>query len=397
MATRPVDPQDVRAYYQKWVEAGKPTISEFARQTGKDETTARRWLTKYAANMDVTTDDTLATLHGFAPDHNLIQPLPSPLVLTGTSTMQKTADGLPMWVKTKVDQNRVGEAMRAAIDALTEEMPKAPPAARIKHATLDHLCSLYTLTDCHVGMRAWAPETGSDWDLEIAERVLMGAVKYLVDTSLAASTCVINNLGDFLHFDSLAPITPTSGHLLDADSRYSKVVRVATRILRYAIDYALTKHKLVIVLMAEGNHDIASSVWLRHLFGLLYENEPRVQVMDSEMPYYVYVHGKVMLAFHHGHLKKNDQLPLVFAAQFPKEWGSTTKRYCHTGHFHHSEEKEHAGMIVVQHPTIASRDSHASRHAWLAEPRMKSIIYHADQGEAGTITVTPEMLEDVQQ
>lgn len=188
-------------------------------------------------------------------------------------------------------------------------------------------------------------------------------------------------------------MTPTSGHQLDADSRYSKVVATAIRILRYAIARMLTKHKKVVVLMAEGNHDIAGAVWLKHIFALLFENEPRVEVIRTEMPYYVYVHGSVLLAFHHGHLKKNDQLPLLFAAQYAKQWGATTKRYCHTGHLHHAEEKEHAGMTVVQHPTIAARDSYATRHGWLADSRMKSIFYHRDHGEAGTIVVTPEMLE----
>jgi DNA repair exonuclease SbcCD nuclease subunit len=163
--------------------------------------------------------------------------------------------------------------------------------------------------------------------------------------------------------------------------------------LRHVIDRALENHAKVIVLMAEGNHDMASSVWLRHLFGLLYENEPRVDVMDSELPYYVHTHGETMLAFHHGHLKKNDQLPLLFAAQYPKEWGNTTKRYCHTGHRHHVEEKEHSGMMVIQHATIAARDAYAARGGWIAERKIKAITYHKEYGETSTVTCTPEMLE----
>lgn len=393
MATQPVDKDAVRALYDQWVEAGRPQVRKFSRDIGRPEATVRRWLTEYAVGCEADAAESQAVRRGFAPDLGLGEPLPAPLVLTGMSTMTRTEEGLPRWIKVKVDEDKVAEAMRAAVIALAEGMPRAKPAGKLKKVTNDQLCTLYTLTDCHVGMKAWAPETGADWDLDIAERVLTGAVKYLVDTSPASATGVINQLGDFLHFDSLAPVTPTSGHLLDADSRYSKVVAVATRILRFAIDYALTKHKRVVVVMAEGNHDMASSVWLRHLFGLLYENEPRVEVINSELPYYVYLHGSVMLCFHHGHLKKNDQLPLLFAAQYPREWGTTTKRYCHTGHLHHAEEKEHSGMTVVQHPTIASRDAYAARYGWMAESRMRSIIYHQAHGEAGTITVTPEMLE----
>lgn len=393
MPTRPVDPDKVRSFYSQWVDAGRPKIRDFARSTGKDESTARRWLNRYAVELGATAEETQAALKGFAPDQDMTHLVPSPFIVKGTSTYyDRDGNKAGQWVKTALDGERVEAAMLAAVEAMAATMPRVKPVRKPKH-TLDSLCTLYTLTDCHVGMKAWAPETGADWDLEIAEQTLTGAVEYLIEASPPARTCLINQLGDWLHFDSLAQITPTSGHLLDADSRYPKVVSVATRILRRVIDTALLKHERVVVLMAEGNHDLASSVWLRHLFSLLYENQPRVKVMDSELPYYVHTHGKTMLAFHHGHLKKNDQLPLLFASQYPHEWGATTKRYAHTGHRHHVEEKEHSGMTVVQHATIAARDAYAARGGWIAERKIKAITYHSEYGETGTITVTPEMLQ----
>lgn len=394
MATKPVDQQEVRALYARWVSEGRPQISPFAASVGMDRSTVSRWLNKYAAAMGLTAEAELAARQGFAPDSDMTHVVPSPFVVKGVSTYyDKDGNRGGQWVKSALDAKRVDAAMRAAVEALAAELPRAKPIRSPKH-TLDDLCTLYTLTDCHVGMKAWAPETGADWDLDIAERVLTGAIDYLIDASPRASTCILNQLGDWLHFDSLASITPTSGHLLDADSRFPKVVSVATRILRYAIDRLLLKHAAVIVLMAEGNHDMASSVWLRHIFGLLYENEPRVKVMDSELPYYVHAHGKTMLAFHHGHLKKNDQLPLLFAAQYPKEWGAAEKRYCHTGHRHHVEEKEHSGMTVIQHATIAARDAYAARGGWIAERKIKAITYHFEHGETSTVTVTPDMLKE---
>jgi hypothetical protein len=101
-----------------------------------------------------------------------------------------------------------------------------------------------------------------------------------------------------------------------------------------------------------------------------------------------------MLAFHHGHLKKNNSLPLLFASQFPQLWGDTTKRVCHTGHRHHVEEKEHSGMTVVQHPTLAARDAYAARGGWLAERQVSAITYHEKYGQVSKITVIPEMLAD---
>jgi hypothetical protein len=190
----------------------------------------------------------------------------------------------------------------------------------------------------------------------------------------------------------MSAVTPTSGHVLDADGRFSKIIQVSVRILRRLVDFCLARHEKVIVLMAEGNHDMVSSIWLRIMFKSLYENEPRVEVIDSELPFYVYQHGRTMIGFHHGHLSKNNSLPLLFAAQFAPIWGSSIKRYIHTGHRHHVEAKEHNGVTVIQHPTLAARDAYAARGGWIAERQVSGITYHRDYGQVAKNTVTPEML-----
>jgi hypothetical protein len=244
-------------------------------------------------------------------------------------------------------------------------------------------------------MLAWHKENldrDGDWDLSIAEKTLTGCFDFMIEAAPAAKVGIVAQLGDFLHSDGMKAITPTSGHLLDQDGRFPKVVQTAIRILRRIVNSALAKHEQVIVLMAEGNHDLASSVWLRAMFRALYENEPRVTVIDSELPYYVYQHGQTMLAWHHGHLAKKESLPLIFAAQFPKVWGSTERRYIHIGHLHHVDEKEHPGVHVIQHPTLAARDAYAARGGWISERQCRVITYHDALGEVARNTVRPEMV-----
>lgn len=334
-----------------------------------------------------------AAKQGHSPAHDMTKTVPDGYHVRGVSTYYDHS-GKPrgQWVKSSIDQDRQTELMRAAADAMASELPRLAPLA-IPCWTNANLCNLYTMTDCHMGMLAWHKEGGADWDIKIAERVLAGCFEHMVGAAPAARVCVIAQLGDFLHSDGLMPVTPTSGHVLDQDGRFAKVVEASIRVLRRLVDFALARHERVVVLMAEGNHDLASSVWLRAMFKALYENEPRVEVVESELPYYALQHGKTMLAFHHGHLKKNDQLPLTFAAQFPAMWGATTKRYAHTGHRHHVEEREHSGMTVVQHPTIAARDAYAARGGWIAERQVTAMTYHDQWGLVARNTVTPEMLE----
>jgi hypothetical protein len=334
-----------------------------------------------------------AARSGYSPDHAMTRTVPDGYLVKGVSTYFD-AEGKPraQWVKSAVDNERQAAIMREAFDAMAKELPRLKPAPAPAETKAD-LCNVYTLTDCHLGALAWHREGGADWDVKIAERMLVAAFEQMVNSAPPAKTGLIAQLGDFLHSDGMLPVTPTNGHILDQDGRFSKIVGAALRVLRRIVDFALERHERVVVLMAEGNHDLASSIWLRAMFKALYENEPRVTVIESELPYYVHQHGETLIAFHHGHMKKNDALPIFFAAQFPKVWGATTKRYAHTGHRHHVEEKEHSGMTVIQHPTIAARDAYASRGGWLSERAAVAITYHSRFGQVARTIVTPDMFE----
>lgn len=318
---------------------------------------------------------------GLVPATREMHAAPDGFLVKGTSTLVD-ADGRAklQWIKTHIDADKFRAMTEAACRAAAEKVRALAPVKAPTRTAAD-LATLYTLTDCHVGMLAWGKETGEPWDLEIAERTLTETLIAMMESAPAAEVGIVNQLGDFLHFDSLKPLTPEHGHILDADSRYQKIVEVAVRILRRIVEHALTKHKRVQVYMHEGNHDPAGSVWLRVLFSALYAKNKRVVVEQSPLPYAAFQWGKTMLAFHHGHMSKNNSLPLYFAAKFPEMWGSTTKRYIHTGHRHHVEEKEHPGVKVIQHPTLAAEDAYAARGGWLSERQATSITYHKEAGE----------------
>jgi hypothetical protein len=333
---------------------------------------------------------------GYAPEHDFTRAVPDGFVAHGVSTYYNK-DGVPsgQWVKASADKDRQEAIFREACAAMAETLPRVKPAPMPK-GTSEALCNLYTFTDYHLGMLAWGKETGADWDLKIAERTLIAAFAHMIEAAPKAGTAFIAQLGDFLHSDGsggMLPVTPLHSNILDQDGRYSKIVGVAIRVLRRIVDFALARHEKVVVLMAEGNHDLSSSVWLRAMFRALYESEPRVTVVDSELPFYAYQHGTNMLGFHHGHLTRKENLPLFFAAKFPVMWGATTKRVIHTGHQHHKDEKEHTGVTVVQHRTLAANDAHSARHAYVSERSAQAITYHADFGEVARNTVCPEMFE----
>lgn len=315
------------------------------------------------------------------PSDPVYNPLPTHRV-KGTSTLIDTSTGESklQWIKTTEDQMRQELAQRAALEELCKKITPLDAIVAPKRFIQD-LLNLFTITDAHVGMLAWDKETGEDWDLVIAERVLVTTFLTMIDKAPDADVGILNEQGDFLHFDSLQPLTPTNHHVLDADSRYQKIVSVAVRILQRIITAMLKKHNHVYVYMMEGNHDPAGSVWLRVMFAKLYENNPRVTVGQSPNPYVMYQHGKTFLGFYHGHLARKPAVPQIFAAQFAQAWGLTEYRYIHMGHLHNSHEIEHPGVKVIQHPTLAAPDAYAARYGFLSKRQATSMTYSKLTGE----------------
>lgn len=334
---------------------------------------------------------------GWSPEHDMTKTVPDGFKVKGVSTYYDQ-DGKPrgQWVKSTIDSARQLEMMRGAIEALSEEIPRvslmaAPPAGN------SELLNCYVITDHHLGALAWHEETrGEDYDLAKSERLLVEWFGRAIALAPDANVGVFAQLGDFLHWDGLDAITPTSRHLLDADTRFQKLVRVAIRVIRQVISMLLSKHQRVHVIMAEGNHDLASSVWLREWLTAMYENEPRITVDRSPDPYYCYEFGKTALYFHHGHRRKPSNISDVFVAKFRDVFGRTQHSYAHMGHLHHVDIKEDNLMIVEQHRTLAAADAYASRGGWMSGRDAKVITYHKEHGEVGRLTISPAMLKGEQ-
>jgi hypothetical protein len=334
-----------------------------------------------------------AAKFGYSPEHDFTRPVPDGYVAKGVSTYYN-AEGKPsgQWVKASLSHEALVDAMREAVEGFKDEIP---PVVSIvaPAASEEHLCNLYTFTDYHLGMLAWHQEGGSDWNISIAERTIIAALQQMIEQSPKAHTAVINIQGDFLHTDGKTPVTPASKHVLDADSRFPKIRKSAIRVIRSLVTMSLLRHQEVHLIIAEGNHDEEASGWLADLFSVHYEEEPRVTVNDSVLPFYVFEWGSTMLGIHHGHKVKNESLPLLFAAQFPQQWGRTSRREIHCGHRHHRDEKEYNGVTVVQHPTLAARDAYAARGGWIADRAAWAITYHKKYGAVGRVMITTEMLE----
>jgi hypothetical protein len=312
------------------------------------------------------------------------------LGISGTSRYYKLEDG-GIWVKASKEVQRQRHALETAAQELQKDLRRAKPVQQPK-ATNEDLASCYILTDYHLGQLSWPEETGDDWDLEIAEELLIKWFAAAIQSAPDSSTGVLCQLGDFMHWDSHSPVTPTSGHILDASTRFQEVVRVGISSLRHVIDLMLKKHEHVHVIMAEGNHDLSSSVWLKELFSMHYEDEPRVTVDNNPTPYHCFEWGNTSLFFHHGHKKKLSDISKTFAGNYRDVFGRTKYSYAHMGHLHHRDLKEDQLMEVEQHQTLAPKDAYSARGGYGSKRGARVITYSKRFGYAGEVNITPEMI-----
>lgn len=319
--------------------------------------------------------------------------VPDGYKIKGTSSLVDEFGNTKLqWVKTDTDAERQVELMKAVIEGMKSEITPVAPVKAVRAKRDDKLLNLYTVSDFHLGMLAWADESGDDWDMKIAEDLFSRWFDAAFQKAPDAGTGVINLLGDFAHFDSLDAVTPESRHVLDADTRYQKLVRYMIRMVRRVVDTALVKHKNVRLLIVQGNHDESGMIWLAEMFSTLYDNEPRVFVDTSPDVYKMVQHGKTTLFFHHGHKARFDAIEPVMIAKFRKAFGESVYSYAHVGHLHHQKIVESRNMIVEQHRTLAAKDAYASRGGWMSGRSANVITYSAEYGEVARLTISPEML-----
>lgn len=342
-----------------------------ARQLGMLGSSVRRHMTKLRQRAALTEPK----LHNFEA--------PPGYRLKGVSTLiNSDGEVSQTWVKTAKEQDTPQALLEAFEGALQSKDLRrrtlVPPAKNAAHSK--DLLVVYPMGDPHLGLLSWPLETGQDFNLQIAERNLVDAVDHLVGLAPPSETALIINLGDFFHADNMESRTARSGHALDVDSRWAKVLRAGIVAMVRCIDRALEKHLKVRVINEIGNHDDHSALMLSVCLSHHYYQNPRVEIDTSPSPFHWYEFGEVLIGVHHGHTVKADKLPGVMAHDQAQAWGRTKHRYWYTGHVHHETVKEYPGVIVETFRTLAARDAWHHGSGYRAGRSMVCDVVHRSRG-----------------
>lgn len=305
-----------------------------------------------------------------------VDAVPAGHAIKGVSSYVVDGEIRGQWIKTTAVNDERAAWMQAIRD-IGAELPRLDPVAAPEYTDAD-LLAVYPVGDPHIGLLSWHEDAGENFDLDIAERNLVGAFEHLTALAPAASEALLIFIGDNDHADGHS--ATTKGTRVDVDGRFVKRARTSIRVGRRAVDLALKKHGRVQLIWERGNHDELVSAMTALAFSLVYENEPRVTVDVSPEMFHWYRFGKNLIGTHHGDKVKPEQLMGVMAVDRAHEWGGCPHRRFYCGHYHHQIVKEVPGVIVEYLPTLAGSDAWHRSMGYRSARAMYMDVLHREWG-----------------
>lgn len=320
-------------------------------------------------------------------DGSVPKALPLGQRVKGISTLYKQNpetgewDERLQWVKTKDDPSlqNFTDAIR---EAFVSYKGVAKPIQAPKRTDKD-LLSVYPIADQHLGLMAWGKETGEAYDLKIGIERLRDCATRLISQSPPSKTAIILNLGDWQHADDSRNVTPRSGHVLDVDGRYFKILTAGVQLMMDIIELALQKHEKVIVRNIPGNHDPHASIALTVALSAFYSRNKRVVIDDDPSDFFFYRFGNTLIGANHGHKMKTPDMAMSMAVRRREDWGETDYHVFYFGHIHHETAKEIGDVRCESFQTVAAKDANASASGYNSGKSLQSITHHIRDGEIG--------------
>ena len=195
--------------------------------------------------------------------------------------------------------------------------------------------------------------------------------------------------GDLLNADTFSGTT-TSGTPVDNGMTPVKAYGEAFEALFWAIYQLSTITSDLEVVYVPGNHDRLSSYHLAHALSKAIDL-PTVTFNVEYSERKVITWGNNFFAFEHGDVNTKDA-PMVYAFEFPQDWGATKYRTLYTGHYHMKKttsfvsENEIHGFAVKIMPSLSRTDYWHYHNKFVGSKRSAIMDIHEKyDGKAGEI------------
>jgi hypothetical protein len=253
--------------------------------------------------------------------------------------------------------------------------------AYLNESSSEKVCGVISLQDLHFG------KPGNE-NMGI---VMDKAVCYLIGKAYANYNLekIIFVIGpDTLNMDTFDGTT-TKGTPVENSETATKAYMKAFDAICLAIGKIKHFCDNLEVVFIPGNHDRLSSFHLIHAVSQVFKLTPEIVFNTTYKERKVVMYNDNMIAIEHGDVSSKNN-PLVFATEFPKEWGFSKHRFLYTGHYHGRKtkevitENEEQGFITRIIPALTSSDYYHYHNKWTGNQR--AAIIHIHEANKGLIS-----------
>jgi hypothetical protein len=199
--------------------------------------------------------------------------------------------------------------------------------------------------------------------------------------------------GDLLNMDTFSGLT-TKGTPVDSDQRAQDAYNDAFDAMYWSVNYIRQFCEQLEVVYLPGNHDRLSSYHLVHALSKCFVPDPYITFNADYSERKVVTYGDNFFAFEHGDVTKK-MTALVYATEFPQEWGATKYRTCYTGHFHTKKvtefvtDNEVHGFAIKHLPSLSKSDYWHYHNKFTGSKRQAIMeIHDMTKGKVSEFTYT---------
>ncbi len=313
--------------------------------------------------------------------------------VVGNKKITRGAAVTPLWriaIKLRrIVPKVIEDATTRFFARMREGLPKVKAKALPKISG-HHLAEL-SIYDHHFGKLAWAPETGNNYDLSIAERLYANAVDDLLAywNGVDIERYIFPVGHDLLHIDSQSNAT-TAGTPQDVDGRFAKIIECAFESVSQAVE-KIAERSHVEVIHVPGNHDWQTSWWLVKCIAERYRGHKRVTVDYSPRDRKYRRHGVNLFCYTHGDkIKKLDRYLAAIASEQPEAFAQCTNKQLRLGHYHrkgatHTVGQNHVGDLEVNYmPSMCGTDKWHHEQGYVSGRRAAEVwLWHRERGYVG--------------
>jgi hypothetical protein len=285
----------------------------------------------------------------------------------------------------KTEDQQGFETMRQEIiDSISNHIPKYIPIDR-EEVIEGHLL-VVDPADIHIGKLCEAFDTGEDYNCQIAVQRVREGVQGIIRKAKGFNIDKILFIGgnDILHIDT-PNRTTTGGTNQDTDGMWYSNFLTAKKLYVEILEMLLPIADVHFT-FNPSNHDYMSGFFLADVIQTWFKDSKNITFDCSISHRKGFLYGKNLIGTTHGDGAKQQDLPLLMAAEFPLEWSQSKHRYIYTHHIHHKSAKDYVGITVESLRSPSGSDSWHHKKGYLSIKAVEGFIHHKEFGQVARLT-----------